>query len=90
MLSLAQIWIHLLKIVLNSVGVLMAEDSGGRAKGEEELEMVDFPWDFRFIRIPEWNTFTVMTCDDFVLVVQKQHFNALWKVCSTVMGSIYL
>lgn len=54
----------------------MAEDSGGRAKGEEEMEMVDFPWDFRFIGILESNTFTVMTCDDFVLVVQKQHLNA--------------
>lgn len=70
----------------------MAEDSRGRAKGEEEMEMemVDFPWDFRFIGILESNTFTVMTCDDFVLVVQKQHFNALWKVCSTVTGRIYL
>lgn len=47
----------------------MAEDSGGRAKGEEEMEMVDFPWDFWFIGILESNTFTVMTCDDFVLVV---------------------
>lgn len=68
----------------------MAEDSGGRAKGEEEMEMVDFPSDFWFIGILESNNFTVMTYDDFVLVVQKQHFNALWKVCSTVMGSIYL
>lgn len=61
----------------SSLFQLMAEDSGGRAKGEEEMEMVDFPWDFGFIRILESNTFTVMTCDDFVLVVQKQHFNAL-------------
>lgn len=37
----------------SSLFQLMAEDSGGRAKGEEEMEMVDFPWDFRFFGILE-------------------------------------
>lgn len=47
----------------------MVEDSGGRVKGEEEMEMVDFLWDFWFIGIFELNIFIVMICDDFVLVV---------------------
>lgn len=37
----------------SSLFQLMAEDRGGRAKGEEEMKMVDVPWDFRFIGILE-------------------------------------
>lgn len=60
----------------------MAEDGGRRDGGGGDG---GFPWAVLewFIRILVSHTFTVMTCDGFPFRVQWQHFDALWRVCSS-------